>query len=151
MKLKLTQELLEQIAHDVGEGNYITTVCQAYGISKFTYYDWRKKGKAGRSGLFKAFYDATEAAVAQAEQHYVGVIKDAANSGTWTAAAWWLERRYPERWGKRDKVDVTSGGKPLQTLDLKNLSNDELTILEKAISGANSSVSGGDQSGEGAA
>jgi hypothetical protein len=24
-----------------------------------------------------------------------------------------LERRYPDRWGKRDKMDLTSGGKPL--------------------------------------
>lgn len=150
MRLKLTPELIGKIARDVGEGNYINTVCQAYGISKTTYYDWRKKGQAGRSKLHKEFYEATEKAVALSEQRYVGVIKDAARDGTWTAAAWWLERRYPERWGKRDKVDVTSGGKPLQTLDLKSLSDEEINILEKVIGGSagNSPNTGGNTGGE---
>jgi hypothetical protein len=31
----------------------------------------------------------------------VGLILQAARSGTWSAAAWLLERRWPERWGRR--------------------------------------------------
>ena len=28
-------------------------------------------------------------------------IKEAAQNGDWRAAAWMLERRYPEKWGRR--------------------------------------------------
>ena len=28
-------------------------------------------------------------------------IKEAAQNGDWSAAAWMLERRYPEKWGRR--------------------------------------------------
>ena len=31
-------------------------------------------------------------------------IKDAAQNGDWRAAAWMLERRYPEKWGRRRPV-----------------------------------------------
>jgi hypothetical protein len=37
----------------------------------------------------------------------VGQIAKAANDGTWQAAAWWLERRRPDDYSRRDRVDVT--------------------------------------------
>lgn len=36
--------------------------------------------------------------------------------GEWTAAAWLAERRFPEQWGKKDKLDV-SGGVIIQTVE----------------------------------
>jgi len=134
-KSKLTEELIPIIKSEISEGNYVSVVCQAHGINRTSFYDWKNRGEKGKSGIYRDFYEAIEEATAKAEQKYVGVIKDAANSGVWTAAAWWLERRYPDRWGKREKVDVTSGGKQINTLDLKNLSNDELAILEKILGG----------------
>lgn len=35
----------------------------------------------------------------------VGVIRHAARD-TWQAAAWWLERRYPDEWGRKDRITV---------------------------------------------
>jgi hypothetical protein len=134
MKLKLKPELIETIEKNISEGNYVNIVCQAVGIHKASYYSWYHKGENGR-GIFKEFHDAIDRATAKAEQTYIGVIRDAANKGTWYAAAWWLERRFPERWGKREQVDVTSGGKPLQTIDLTKLSDVELETIEKVISG----------------
>lgn len=32
----------------------------------------------------------------------------------WGAHAFFLERRYPEEFARKDKVDITSGGKPLK-------------------------------------
>lgn len=152
-KLKLTPELLAAIEQEIGDGNYVTTVCQAHGINRTSFYDWKNRGEKASSGLFRDFYEAVERATAKSEQKYVEVIKNAANDGTWTAAAWWLERRYPDRWGKREKVDVTSGGKPIQPLDLKNLTDDELEILEKIIGGSGSKPAdaGSDTGGEGEA
>jgi len=44
-----------------------------------------------------------EQAEAQAVRDALGVIHRAAESGTWQAAAWWLERRYPEVWSRRPR------------------------------------------------
>lgn len=133
-KSKLTPDLMTEFVKLLSEGNYIDTVCHAVGISPPTYYNWRSRGQAVSSGIYREFYERTEQATAKAEGAYLGVIKDAAKSGTWQAAAWYLERRYPERWGRRDYRDITSGGKPLQKLDLSKLSNDELETIEKLFS-----------------
>ena len=34
-------------------------------------------------------------------------IKSAAASGTWQAAAWFLERKYKDRWARTDKLEGT--------------------------------------------
>jgi len=43
------------------------------------------------------------------------VIQRVAENGVWQAAAWRLERKYPDKWGRR-RVEVTGpGGGPVQT------------------------------------
>lgn len=37
------------------------------------------------------------------ERQLVAVVEDAAREGSWNAAAWLLERKWPERWAKRAK------------------------------------------------
>lgn len=48
-----------------------------------------------------------EKAEATAEFTYVSKIAIAADDPkNWTAAAWWLERRHPDEFGRRDRLDV---------------------------------------------
>lgn len=149
-RAKLTPELIQSMAAAISEGNYVETVIRAHGIGRSSYYEWRRRGATATSGLHRQLYEATEAAQAKAEQHYVGVIKDAANSGTWTAAAWYLERRYPDRWGRRDRMDVTSGGQSIAPLNLRDLSDEELATIEKIVgrAGGKSALPAGDTGGE---
>jgi len=44
----------------------------------------------------------------------LGVIRRAAEEGQWQAAAWLLERRHPDHFGRRDRQDVRVSG----TLDV---------------------------------
>lgn len=79
------------------------------GISESTFYLWRKKGREARSGQYREFVDALEVAEAKAEagltlQMRVHATKD------WRAAAFMLERRFPDRWKKREQVDNTHQG-----------------------------------------
>jgi hypothetical protein len=37
---------------------------------------------------------------AMSEAQLIGVVEDSARDGSWNAAAWLLERRWPERWLK---------------------------------------------------
>lgn len=112
-KTILTKDLIDRICTSIREGNYKNVACQAVGIGESTFYSWLAKGEANKAGLYVEFVEAIKKAEAQAEQAHVGVIKDAANSGIWQASAWYLERKHPDRWAKRESLDVTSGGKPL--------------------------------------
>jgi hypothetical protein len=49
---------------------------------------------------------AVEKAEAEARQKMVGVVVKAATDGTWTAAMTFLERRDPEHWARRERIDV---------------------------------------------
>ena len=150
---KLTDDLINEIAALIREGNYIETTCRAVGISSQTYRTWKKRGEAATSGIYRRFFEAIDQSEAKAESRYLGVIKDAANSKTWQAAAWYLERKYPERWGRRQFTDITSGGKPLQKIDASQLTDDELETIEKlfTLPAGKAAQSAGSADGEGEA
>ena len=42
------------------------------------------------------------------------LIQKVGTSTDWKAAAWMLERKWGKEWGKRDKVDVTTGGESIR-------------------------------------
>ena len=50
------------------------------------------------------FWREIKKAEAEAEAAAVLHIKQAAQDGTWQAAAWYLERKHKDRWGKSEKV-----------------------------------------------
>jgi hypothetical protein len=56
---------------------------------------------------YSGFSDAIKKAESEAEVRVVAHVLKAATDGTWQAAAWWLERRRPHDYGRRDRVDVT--------------------------------------------
>lgn len=89
-------------------GAFIETAAQAAGISKQTLYNWLRKAAAedAHPRLAKWGKDVEEAQ-ALAEIAMMGVIGNAAQTGVWQAAAWHLERKFPERWGRREEVKVS--------------------------------------------
>lgn len=102
---KLTPELIKEAARLVAEGNYITHVAQALGISRKTFYNWLEQGARATHGLKREFYEAITKAEAEAVLRNVKIIQKAAETN-WQAAAWYLERRYPELFGRKDKIGV---------------------------------------------
>ena len=55
----------------------------------------------------RTFADAVKMAENVAEARATSLVLKAAYEGTWTAAAWWLERRRPDDYAKRLVVDVS--------------------------------------------
>jgi hypothetical protein len=53
------------------------------------------------------FCEAVEKTRAQAEVRAVALIRKAAMDGTWQAAAWFLERSHPGKWGRQGRLEVT--------------------------------------------
>jgi transposase len=118
---KLTPQVQARIVQAIVGGNDITVAAAYAGIGKATFYLWLERGRKEMTRLeaspfarprasetpFVDFIDAIEKAQADAETRNVALIAKAAQEGTWTAAAWWLERKYPERWGRKDRHEVT--------------------------------------------
>ena len=103
-KSKLTPETQDKILKYLRLGTYVETAAAAAGISRDTFYDWLKRGAKGEKP-YRAFSDAVDKALAEAEARDVAIIMKAAEH-TWQAAAWRLERRFPDRYGRHDRTKV---------------------------------------------
>src|SRR4051812_3365849 len=97
---KLTPEVQENIVRLIRAGNTIELAAEAAGISQATFYAWMARGESGKraDAPFVDFRDAVEQGRAEAEAVLVTRIAKAAANGSWSAAAWLLERSHPERW-----------------------------------------------------
>lgn len=75
---------------------------------------WLQKARTpGTRRVYRTFAAEVEKAEAEAEVFMAGTIAAKARK-EWTAAAWLLERKYPERWGRRERFEVSGpGGAPL--------------------------------------
>lgn len=84
------------------EGNYRITACRLAGISPQTLHNVMSRAEQGEVAA-RAFVDAIESAEAFAEREMVNCVRSAAKAGPqfWAAGMTYLERRAPERWGKR--------------------------------------------------
>jgi hypothetical protein len=102
-KLKLTPELIEKMIPSIEAGNYVETVCQAHGVHRTTYYKWIKKGEKAKSGIYRYFFDTVKLAEARAEQKLIEEWRYKLQESPSNYKDF-LERRYPERWGKKDIV-----------------------------------------------
>ncbi len=103
-KTILTPELQDAVVKRIRAGNYIKVACLAVGIGVSTYFEWLKKGEEGRQP-YAEFTDTIKKAEAEAHVNYVAIVASHAPK-QWQAAAWWLERRFPDKWGRRDKLDI---------------------------------------------
>src|SRR2546425_12106758 len=108
---KLTKEIQEHIVAAIRSGNYADAAADSAGIHKATYYRWLERGESDAKAdrPFRDFRDAIKKAEGEAEVHAVALIRQAMPDN-WQAAMTWLERRYPDRWRRRDSVAVAGSG-----------------------------------------
>jgi hypothetical protein len=94
----LVRTLLECVA----AGNYMEIAAHIVGMSKQTIYNWLKRGEQGEPP-YDQFLDAYQKASAVAEVAAVAAIRAAGAAGPeyWLASQTFLERRFPERWARR--------------------------------------------------
>lgn len=72
----------------------------AAGIPATSFYEWCAKGKDGTHEPYASFRAALLDAEAEVEENMCTVIVEAAPDD-WKAAAWWLEKRRHNAFGKR--------------------------------------------------
>jgi hypothetical protein len=98
---KITEEITLCIVDALGAGHYREVACKLAGIDRRTLLNWLKRGQRERSGVYRDLYLAVERAEAKAEVFHLKNI-ETASTKSWFASAWFLERKHPERWGKRE-------------------------------------------------
>lgn len=103
---KLSDEVEKDIIQAIEMGNYMETAAAYAGISKEVFYKWLRKGREQTKGRLHDFVHSIEKALAASEVHDVLNVSAAA-SVSWQAAAWRLERKFPDRWGRRDVIQHT--------------------------------------------
>ena len=102
---KLTGERQQKILDALRAGNYLETAARYAGVHRDTLNEWRKK--------FPDFSDAVDEARAAAEAKNVAIVQRAAELH-WQAAAWWLERSFPERYGRRERREIANADGPIR-------------------------------------
>lgn len=89
---KRTPETADRICRAVRKGLAYTLACDAAGLSYETFNEWRKADPQFSAQL--------KAAEGEGAEELLATIR-AASAENWTAAAWILERRYPQLYGRR--------------------------------------------------
>lgn len=131
--LKINPTVQAELLKMIQAGNYMETAASYVGISTSTLRDWIRRGEREAQRFiddpksrpiksetpFMEFSQAVKKAQASAEIRDVILIGDAARE-SWQAAAWRLERKYPEKWGKKERHEVSgpSGG-PVQIEEIR--------------------------------
>jgi hypothetical protein len=122
----LTPERAKGIADMIRAGAYAVVAARANGIGESTYHQWYKRGREAvwsdtgaladeADRPYVEFAEAVKEAEAVAEVLSVGSIRQA-GATSWQAHAWYLERKYPDRWGRKDHLrqEVSGpGGGPI--------------------------------------
>jgi hypothetical protein len=109
---KLTTEVQKVIVDTLSAGVDRKHAALRSGISERTLLRWLRYGRLKRAPEFESFLSAVKKAEADAVSRNVAIISKAAQGGTWTAAAWLLERRHPELYGS-DRREISSLKKEL--------------------------------------
>ena len=115
-KSKLTPELQEKFCEAIENGDSILGACGYVGIDESTYYKWLKQAdEAKRRNKYVKFKECVDRAKAKALHNFEQVITSASMEH-WQAAAWMLERRHPNLYGKREKIEADVNHKGLNGL-----------------------------------
>lgn len=149
-KPKLTQALLDQVGEAIEYGAPIRSACQAAGIHRDTYYDWKTKGdldaKAGRRTLHAEFSDTVRVCEARGEVGLWEAVARGVENGKREAVAAgklalnalrtrWVKRYHQDARGKGtagpEAEDVPTVAP--EQMDLSVYTPEELELLKRLV------------------
>lgn len=116
-KVTITPEITKLICDGIAAG--MTKKAAMEGIiSEPTFYAYLNKGEEdvnkGKDSEYAKFFKQVKESERNFMEKNLRVIQEATAS-TWTAAAWLLERRFPDEYG-RNRLEITGKeGEPVQT------------------------------------
>jgi hypothetical protein len=115
----LNEEMIDRLVGAVRSGNYLDDSARYVGIGERTLFEWLAKGRQALEDadgdleavdedkyLFAQLSQSLESARSHAVVRNVALIQKAAEQ-SWQAAAWYLERTNPKKWGRFETVELT--------------------------------------------
>ena len=106
---KLTEEVKTKLVEAISQGNYYEAACSYAGITYATFRNWMNEGAEATEGEYFDFFDTIKKAESEAELRMVKEWQKHVPNN-WQAIATFMERRYPDRWGRKERRDVNVSG-----------------------------------------
>ena len=113
---KFTAARRKAILEALRKGHTLTHAAALAGVDRDTVYDWLARGAkaADEDSEYRKFAEAYLKANAAIADFAIEKIK-AAMPDDWRAASTFLERRFPDEYGKRERHEVTgAAGEPIR-------------------------------------
>src|SRR5215211_1180929 len=120
---KLDRARMEGIPQAIRDGNTWENAARLNKIGYRTIHEWRSRGRVDLENDVDSPYAelvaACDAAEAEFEDELIQIVREAGKQDrrNWAAAMTFLERRYPDRYGRRDTLNVDAEN-PLVTLNI---------------------------------
>lgn len=134
--MKLTSEKVDVITTVVRQGGFLYEAAVAAGVSVESVIHWRNEGEETGEGIKFQLFQALKRAERDSEDALLDLIYTHSQK-SWQAAAWLLERRWPEKYGKQ-RLEVSAKVQDTDNPDyeaIQKLSTDELDELLKRLTG----------------
>lgn len=98
----ITPELIKKICEDIAKGFSYDMAAERNGVSPSTFFRWLKRGKESNSDqIYQDFTFEVRQASDFSEDEALQLIRSAAViNRNWKASAWFLEKRFPEKYKK---------------------------------------------------
>jgi succinate dehydrogenase flavin-adding protein (antitoxin of CptAB toxin-antitoxin module) len=96
--------MLDAIGTLLVEGNHKETVADFLGITRMTWWNWEQRGEREPDTIFGEFLYTVKKAQAASEISMLRLIRTGWEG--WQSKAWIMERRFPQRWGKRAEITL---------------------------------------------
>ncbi len=126
---KLTPDTQNRIVEALTAGNYFDASCEYAGIGESTGHSWMKRGRTelerrespnvkegskqwDKEQRYVEFLEAVTYASAQVEVQIVAQIR-VQGGEDWRALTWFMEHRYPQKWGKQVKELTGDADNPI--------------------------------------
>lgn len=132
---KPTQKL-QELLHAIGLGATYKMACSYAGIGESTFHKELAMGREGQDAESIEFLASIKKAEAEAGLKWLGQIEAAAQQGNWQAAAWRLERRYPQEYARR-QINIVQAVNLDPDGSLDESIKEALSIVAMAIKGSN--------------
>lgn len=100
-KEKLTKELVREAVTLVQNGASNKDVIAYLGVNQATFYRWLNTPKTENQ---RELCKLLKKAETERKVWHLQRIHKAAEEGNWQASAWYLERRYPQEYGRTHRV-----------------------------------------------